>query len=167
MGLVKFKYDAIDALTRTANEIVNNVVKKYSHELDELMTQVEHTLRAMKEKKTQISHSDLQRLVLKIPALMYRMIDPVDMAGLESDVAQMAHKMVHADYYAKEKGTIVDKNRVADMASGDEATIVDLTKRVHNRLRRRVEVAGIMFDAVRKLITTQDKEREIFKNDPS
>lgn len=167
MGIVRFKYDAIDALTRTANEIVNTVVKKYSSELDELMEQVEQTLRTIKERKTQISHGDLQRLVLKIPALMYRMIDPVDMAGLESDVAQMAHKLVHADYYAKEKGTIVDRTRVADLAAGDEATIVDLTKRVHNRLRRRVEVASIMFDAVRKLITTQDKEREVFRNDAS
>lgn len=165
VGILKYKYDAIEELTRTADKLVSEVVARHSKELDELILGVEETLRRMKENRTQIAITDLQRLVLRIPILVYRMIDPVDMAGLESDVAKMAHKLVDADYYSKEKGTIPERKRIADLKSGDEATIVDLAKRVHNRLRNRVEVANLLFDAVRKIISTQDIERKTFGND--
>jgi hypothetical protein len=102
---------------------------------------------------------------MRIPVELYRIIDMVDMAGITSDVAQMAHKLVQADYYAKEKGTIPERTRLADLKAGDEATIVDLAKHANNRLRRRMEIASLLFDAVRKVISTQDVERKVFGNE--
>src|SRR5215472_7826465 len=121
VGITRFKFDRVEELARTANKIVSEVVEKYAKPLDELVADVEETLRRLKENRTQIAPGDLQRLVMRIPVELYRIIDMVDMAGITSDVAQMAHKLVQADYYAKEaKGTIPERTRLADLKAGDE-----------------------------------------------
>lgn len=167
VGILQYKYSKVEELSRTGNKIVDEVVKRYSKELDHLIADVEETLRRVKENRSSISVGDMQRLVIRIPVEMYRMIDIVDMAGVTADVAKMAHKLVTADYYAKEKGTVPQRTKVADLKAGDEATIVDLAQHAYTRLRKRVEIAGILFDAVRKVISIQTTERETFRKEPS
>jgi hypothetical protein len=162
VGILQYKYDRVEELSRTANKIIDNVVKRYSKELDVLIGDVEQTLRLLKENKTKIGAGDLQRLVMRIPVEMYRVIDDVDMAGVTADVAKMAHKLVDADYYAKEKGTVPERKRLADLQAGDEATIVDLAQHAYKRLQRRMEVAELLFNAARKLVGSQDTELRVF-----
>lgn len=167
LGILQYKYDKVQELTRTANAIIDKVVKGYSGELDQLVKDVEETLRAIKQNRTQISQGDLQRLVVRIPIEMYKMIDIVDMAGVEADIAKMAHKLVAADYYAKEKGTIPERTKTSELKAGDEATITDLAVHAYRRLNRRLEVASVLFDAVRKVINSKDKEVGVFGREQS
>lgn len=167
VGILQHKYDQVRTLARQADRIVATVVRQYSLELDEFFAAVEVILRRLKEDRGALTQDELQRMVLKLPVLQYRMVDGVDMAAIESDVAKIAAKLVNISYFKVASGPVKDRELTADMQAAEEDTVVDLAKHVHSRLRARMDVANNLFDAVRKVMSSRDVEKQTFRKDQS
>lgn len=116
-------------------------------------------------KRKPLSSDELERLVLRLPVLLYRLIDGTDFAALEADVIKTANRHVYATHYGNASGTIKDKEAEAELKSAEESTIVDLAKRVHNRLKSRADIAHDMLDAIKKAMTSRDVEKQTFRKD--
>ena len=163
IGVVKAKYNEIRALSRRGEEIVDELVEKYSTEVDEFIASFESLLAGNKT----ISDTVLERAAMKLPIIMYRMGDMIDQAAMESEVAKAASKSVYAQAYLDAVGTIPEREAQAELTSADEAVIVDLSKRVYSRLRHKLDYADKLFDGVRKVMSKRDTEKNVFRKEQS
>ena len=150
------------ALARRGEQIVDEIVESYSKKIDEFVYKLDTLLDELRSDKGKISDATLQRAVLRLPILMYRLHDMIERSAIEHDVSKAASKAVYADAYLKATGTIPDKEAQAELVAADEAVIVDLSKHVYKRLVGKIEHANSLFDGIRKVMTTRDSERNTF-----
>jgi hypothetical protein len=166
VGSVRRKYDDVRTLSRTAESIVDEVVEEYSGQLDEFVSGVEAVLDDWRDNpRNEVADRELQRMVLRLPVIMYRLSSLIDRAAIESDVAKSATKIVYAQHYAETEGTIPDREAKATLATAEETVIVDLARHVHLKLKAKFEVANALFDGVRKVMTARDTEKQTFRKE--
>lgn len=165
LGILRLKYSDVRVLSHTAESIVKEVVSEHAKELDEFIVAVEAILERIRKDHGVVTNQELQRIVLRLPIIMYRLVDGVDRAAIESDIAKAASKLVYAEQYGKTTGTIPERQATAELRTADENAIVDLAKHVHARLKTRMEVADSLFDAVRKVMTSRDAEQMLGRKD--
>lgn len=89
----------------------------------------------------------------------------VDRSAIESDIAKAAVKSVYAQEYLGTTGTIPERNALAELRTAEETLIVDLSKHVHARLKSKFDVADKMFDGIRKVLTSRDNDKLVFRKD--
>lgn len=165
IGVLKRKYDEVRALARKGDEIVDDVVAKYSKQLDEFVAYFEGILDRLRDEKKKISDQTLQNSALRLPVMMYRLSDIIDRAAIEHDIGKAANKAVYAQAYLEAVGTIPDKEAQAELVAADEAVIVDLARHVHRRLQGKMDNASAIFDAIRKVMSARDTEKQVFRRD--
>jgi hypothetical protein len=158
---LRSKYDAIRDTARKAERIVNEIVDDYAAQLDEFVLAAEKML----DDRGEISDKALQRMVLRLPILMYRLSSLLDRSAIESDIAKAATKNVYAQHYADADGTIPEREAQATLATAEETAIVDLAKHVYLKLKMKFETADKLFDAVRKVLTNRDTEKATFRKE--
>lgn len=166
MPVLRAKYDEVRATSRELERIIEAITDEYTGELDKIIESIDALLDRLRDDKREISERELQRLVLRLPAILYRLTELVDRSAIESDVAKAAHKIVYASQYQNApEGTIPERTNTATLATADETQIVDLAKHVHGRVKGKFEVAMSMFDAVRKVMTSRDNDKQAFRRD--
>ena len=162
--------DIIDkyALVRTsagrAEEVIDVIVQRYANDLDEFVSNAETYLNAVRDSDTQsFDDGTLQRMVMRLPILLYRVCEGLDRASIDSDVSKAAVEAVRSqNYLDAPEGTIPERKAYADLKTLDESAIVDLTKHVHSRLKGKIEAANSLFDAIRKVMSARDTDKGVF-----
>jgi hypothetical protein len=162
--------DIIDkyALVRTsagrAEEVIDTVVQRYASDLDEFVTNAEDYLNKVRDSDTQeFDDGTLQRMVMRLPILLYRVCKGLDRAAIDSDVSKAAVESVRSTHYlAAPEGTIPERKAYADLKTFEESAIVDLTKHVHSRLKGKIEAANSLFDAIRKVMSARSDDKGVF-----
>lgn len=161
---VRAKYAAIRASSARGEQIVIEIEREYAAELDTYVGLIDQTLNEMRNgQRSDWSDGELSTICIRLPIMLYRLGTGVDRAALETDVAKAMIESVRAQRYIEAPGkTIPDKKAHAELAAMDEATVVDLARHVHARLKHRVESAQLLFDAIRKLMTQRQTDKEVF-----
>ena len=158
---LKSKYDEVRTLSRRAERIIDDTVEVYAKQLDEFIDDVEQLLDA----KNDVSDKALQRMVLRLPVIMYRLSNLIDRSAIDSDIAKAATKNVYAKNYMDAEGTIPDKEAHATLATAEETLIVDLSRHVYSKLKAKFETANALFDGVRKVMSARDTEKQTFRRE--
>lgn len=154
-------------LGKRADEIVNEAVVQYTGELEKFITQVEEYLEKVKDGSTKLSDQHLHRMILRLPVLQYHLIDIIDRAQIDSDVSKGTKELVYSQHLLSAEGNIPERQAQAVLDTADETLIVDLSKHCHARLKQRMEVCSDMLDALKKVLTSRDIERQLFGRDRS
>jgi hypothetical protein len=157
-------YAQIRKTAKTAESIVDKIVREYGEQLDVYVSNVEARLDDIRDGRIkQFSDNDLQQIVLRLPILMYRLGDMLDLSAIESDISKAALQNLNAQNYLDAPGrTVPEKKAHAELQTQAEASVVDLSRHVYQRLKNKIENASALFDAVRKIITMRDTERTVF-----
>lgn len=165
-GVVRIRetYDAVRTTARAAEEIVVRIVQSYSDELDSYVNSISEMLDDIRdENRKDFSDLELQRITIRLPILMYGMIDAMDRAAIESDVSKAMLASLEATNYLNAEGrTIPERRAYATMKTATEATVVDLTRHVYQRLKNKFETASSVFDGIRKVVSMRDTEKSVF-----
>ena len=161
---VRETYDSIRKLSAVADRIIGEIVETYAKDLDEYVSFINRTLDDIRDsRRKDFSDMDLQRAVLRLPTIMYKLSDALDSAALESDVAKAVLESIKSvNYLNAPEGTIPEKRAYAAIQTANEEDVVQLTKHVYQRLRNRLEHADKLFDGVRKVITMRDTHKSVF-----
>ena len=92
-------YRDIRKLAEKASNIVQEVVARYSETLDKFVDNVDNMLERLRVHNEKFSDDELQRLIIRLPILMYRLSDLLETAAIESDIAKAVTKNLQAIYY--------------------------------------------------------------------
>lgn len=161
---VREKYAAIRAASFRGEQIVIEIEREYALSLDTYVGLIDTTIDDMRDgKRNDWSDSELGAICIRLPVMLYRLGTGVDRAALEMDVAKAMIESVRAQRYIEAPGkTIPDKKAHAELAAMDEATVVDLARHVHARLKHRVEMGQLLFDGVRKIYSQRQIDKQVF-----
>jgi len=158
-------YAQVRTASERAEKIIDVVVQKYAAELDEFVQNTESYLNAVRDSDTQqFDDATLERMVLRLPIILYKVCKGLERASMDSDVSKAAVEIVKAQNYlnAPKDGTIPERKAHAEIKTADEMAVVDLTKHVHNRLKNKIEHANSLFDGLRKVLTARNTDKSVF-----
>jgi hypothetical protein len=164
---VRAKYALVRSTSKRGSDIVDEIVRGYSDDLDTFFETFDQYLDSIKNgERDDYSDNDLQRMVGRIPILLYRLSEMVDVASIESDVAKaMRDNVVARNYITAPGKTIPEKQSYANVMTADETAVVDLAKHVYFRLKQKLEHGNMLFDAVRKIMTNRENDKSVFGKD--
>jgi hypothetical protein len=156
-------YQQLSATADTADQVVQEVVAEYASELDAFVQQANDFLNDIRD-GAEFSDYDLQRMVLRLPILLYRLSDGISRSALESDIAKAAAGRVRSDFLlTAEARTAAERSAMADLHTDGAWRLADLAKNVHGRLKAKAEYALGLYEAVKKVMSARDMDKNVFR----
>jgi len=160
---MRLAYRDIRKLAEKASNIVQAVVLQHSETLDKFVDSVDTMLERLRVHNEKFSDDELQRLIIRLPILMYRLSDLLETAAIESDIAKAVTKNLQAIHYLQSDAkTIPAKRAHAELLTAEQEDVVELTKHVYRKLKDKLEMADKLFDALRKVQTSRDGDKAVF-----
>lgn len=151
----------IEENSQTIEKIVDNIVLKYSAELDSEIDGIKILL----ENSERLEDSEIENIVMRLPIFMYYGVNGLENLGVESDMAKAVKMEIYNDKYLDAKGTIQDKTHQAELDSMNEQMVEIAFTRAFRKLRSKIEQAENVFSGAKKVLTKRMQEMDLHKQD--
>jgi len=165
------KYDNIDkekALTiitkveqnsKAMDEIVNEIIFKYVDDLDKYVAHIDSRLC---DKGNPPTDAELDKFCLNLSSLIYFASGMSEQLGIRDDVAKATYKeMYNTTRDSAEKGTVQDKNTLAELASQQEQLISICYTRAYRIVKAKVDSAQELLASIKKVISRRMQEQQL------
>lgn len=151
----------VEENSRTIDQIVGNIVRKYSDELDGEVERIRYLL----EDSDKLTDEELEIMVMRLPVIMYYGINGLEDLGIESDMAKAVKLEVYNDRYLDSDGTIQDKTHLAELETVNEQMIEVAFTRAYRKLRSKIEMAEHVYSGAKKVIDKRMRDMELHRVD--
>lgn len=156
-GLRKCKHkteENADVITR----VVDSIVDKHCHELDEAVDDVYRILHSSRE----ISIADLNYYIALIPTQMYYVGNALENIGIQGDSAAAIRRERFDKAYLEVEGkTINDKQSAANQLVISETLIEQAFSRAYKKTRSRLDYADSILNSLKKILQWRMSEMEV------
>ena len=153
------KKEEVSATTIQVNEMVDEIVKHYCEGTDELMAKIKDILFA--ENDNELSNTELDSIVLKIPVLVYFASAGQEYVGLQEDVAKFARQLEFSKHFNQAAGTVADKTNYAETKANEEEVVRVVYSRAYKIIRGKMEMALELLQSAKKVISRRMGETQI------
>jgi hypothetical protein len=153
-------YQRASTIAEAVDQLVERVVQQEAGTLDALVNRVAQYL----DESDQIEDFELSRLALRIPVLLYRLSEGTTRASLAAEVAKLVAERARAEALVNAQGkTAADRASWASLHTESESIAATAAKHVEKKLRIKVEAARDLYEAVKKIMTSRDRDKEVFR----
>lgn len=165
------KYDNIDQekvkeiITRVENnsvqmdEIVNEIISTYIDDLDKYVAHIDSRLC---EKDNPPTDAELDKFCLNLSSLIYFASGMSEQLGIRDDIAKATYKeMYNTTRDSTEKGTVQDKNTLAELASQQEQLVSVCYTRAYRIVKAKVDSAQELLASIKKVISRRMQEQQL------
>lgn len=165
------KYDNIDTekiasiQTRIENssakmdEIVDTIITTYVDELDKYVSHIDERLC---DKGNPPTDAELDKFCLNLSSLIYFASSMSERLGIRDDIAKATYKEVYnTTRDGAEKGTVQDKNTLAELASQQEQLISVCYTRAYRIVKAKVDSAQELLTSIKKVISRRMQEQQL------
>lgn len=140
----------VEINSRTIDKLCEDMVSKYSKDLDELMTNVKNLLSCDDD----ITTEEFEILALKLPTLLYFTASSAEFIGIRMDVSKAYEKEKFANTYINlSSGTVKEKEYIATDATQAEFIVTVVTTRTYKQLQQKIQAGFELLAAVKKVLT--------------
>lgn len=153
------KKEEVSTTTIQVNEMVDEIVKHYCEGTDELMAKIKDILFA--ENDNELSNTELDSIVLKIPVLVYFASAGQEYVGLQEDVAKFARQLEFSKHFNRAAGTVADKTNYAETKANEEEVVRVVYSRAYKIIRGKMEMALELLQSAKKVISRRMGETQI------
>lgn len=150
----------IEERSRPIQEIVESIIKRYCGELDKIMTIIKNWLN---DESNILTDQELEDLMLRIPLYLYDMCSDQELVGLQSSIADQIHKEAYSEAFRIARGTIADKNSVADLNTRSEQLEKIIYDRAYKGIKLKVEMAVEMLASIKKVQSARMQQYDMTK----
>lgn len=145
----------------TVERIVDNIVTKYSHELDAEIDNIKTLL----DNSQRLSDGEIESIVMRLPIFMYYGVNGLENLGVESDMAKAVKAEVYNDKYLETDGTIPERTHQAELNTMNEQMISVAFSRAYKKLKSKIDQAENVFSGAKKVLTKRMQDIELQKGD--
>lgn len=153
---LKDKKVSIEQDSEFAKAIVDQIIKRYSAELDEFVEMVRNMLQLVKQAQMQeYDDESLQMQIIKLPMLLYLAGNGLEDIGAESEIAAYKKKEIYNEVIEKlstQQYTIPDKKAIAEKASETEDMMEKIYDRAYKKLKLKIDHAIKLLESMKKVI---------------
>ncbi len=135
--------------------VINNIVVKYTENIDTLITNIRN---AVNDIKYPITNEDLEQIVLKLPIELFYLNTAVESAGIKLDLSNQLKETLYNTYYNEISGTAKERDIYATEKLKEDNLVNVIYKRVYSILRNKIDSAYELLSSVKKVLTKRMSE---------
>ena len=140
----------------TVDDIVNAIIKPYSEDLDRYVSFIRDCL---KDGERPPTDEELDDFCLNLSTLIYFSGGMCEYLGIRDDISKAVYKDVYHESRSRlEKGTVADKDSLAELASQKEALVNVCYTRAAKMMKAKVENAQELLGSCKKVLTRRMQE---------
>lgn len=140
-------------------EIVQDIINPYCSELDKYVDFIKSILKDGENPPTSM---ELDDFCMNLSVYIYYAGGMQEYLGIKDDIARAIYKeMYHTSRDNIEKGTVADKDSLAELASQQEALISMAYKRAYGIMKMKVAAAQEILGSIKKIISRRMAESEL------
>ena len=140
-------------------EIVEGIIKPYCKDLDNYVDFIKSILADGENPPTS---QELDDFCMNLSVYIYYASGMQEQLGIKDDIARAIYKeMYHSSRDSIDKGTVAEKDSLAELASQQEYLVSVCYKRAYNIIKAKVSAAQEMLASVKKVISRRMQEVEI------
>ena len=142
--------------SNTVDDIVNAIIKPYSEDLDRYVSFIRDCL---KDGERPPTDEELDDFCLNLSTLIYFSGGMCEYLGIRDDISKVVYKDIYHESRSKlEKGTVADKDSLAELASQKEALVNVCYTRAAKMMKAKVENAQELLGSCKKVLTRRMQE---------
>ena len=139
--------------------IVNDIIKPYCKDLDKYVGFIKDCL---KDGENPPTTDELDDFCLNLSTYIYFAGSMCEQLGIRDDIARAVYKeMYHTARASQDKGTIADKDSLAELASQEQYVISSAYTRAYKIMKAKVENAQELLSSVKKVLSRRIQEIEL------
>lgn len=162
----KIKLEAVSKLqaeieenSRLMEEVVNSIVEPFSKDLDKY---VEYIRICLQDGERQLTNEELDDICMNLSTLIYYASFQCESLGIKDDISKALYKEIYHSKRAElDKGTVADKNSLAELQAQNEQLTAICYSRAYKTLKAKVESAQELLGSAKKILSRRMSELEL------
>lgn len=153
------KKDDIEEKSKVIDEIVEGIISPYCKDLDKYVAFIKDCL---KDGENPPTTDELDDFCLNLSTYIYFAGGMTEQLGIRDDIAKAVYKEIyHTARASQEKGTVADKDSLAELASQEEYIISSSYTRAYKTMKAKVENAQELLSSCKKVLSRRMAEYEL------
>lgn len=141
------------------DEIVNGIIEHYCKDLDEY---VKFIYEILQDGENPPTADELDDFCLNLSTRIYFAGGMCEQLGIRDDIAKAVYKEIyHTSRSSVDKGTIDDKNSLAELASQQEYIVSVCYTRAWKTMKSKIENAQEILQSIKKVISRRMQEQSL------
>lgn len=151
--------DNVEEQSRVIDEIVSGIINPYCKDLDNYVLFIKDCL---KDGENPPTTDELDDFCLNLSTYIYFAGGMCEHLGIRDDISKAVYKeMYHTARASQDKGTVADKDSLAELASQQEFIVSSSYTRAYKTMKAKVENAQELLSSVKKVLTRRMSEMEL------
>lgn len=149
--------------SRPLETAVNNIVDSHIHELKIVI----HNIRdLLKDETDELTDNEIDDIMLNLPILLFDVTDDQEIVGMQSDLATQIYRESYNEAYKIARGTIADKQSVAELSSMQSKLESLIFDRSYKIIKQKLSMAVETLNAVKKVQASRQQKYELNRYRP-
>ena len=149
----------IEDNSKQMDNIVNEIIAPYVDELDKYVSHIDERLC---EKENPPSDGELETFCLNLSTLIYFAGGMCEQLGIRDDIAKAVYKETYnTSRDSQGKGTVQDKNALAELASQQEQLVSICYSRAYKVVKSKVDNAQEVLNSCKKAIARRMQDQQL------
>lgn len=149
----------IENNSETVNNIVNEIIQPYCKDLDNYVLFIRDCLKNGEQPPT---NGELEDFCMNLSTFIYFAGGMCEQLGIRDDISRAVYKeMYHTARASQEKGTVADKDSMAELYSQQEQLTNICYNRAYKIMKSKVENAQELLSSCKKVLSHRMQEMEL------
>ena len=151
--------DDVEEKSKVIDTIVEGIILPYCKDLDKYVSFIKDCL---KDGENPPTTDELDDFCLNLSTYIYFAGGMCEQLGIRDDIAKAIYKeMYHTARSSQDKGTVADKDSLAELASQEQQIVSSSYNRAYKTMKAKVENAQELLSSVKKVLTRRMSEQEL------
>ena len=144
--------------SKQMDTIVGEIVERYVKDLDEYVGQIDDRLC---DRENPPTDAELDDFCLNLGTLIYFAGSMSEKLGIRDDIAKAVYKETYNNARDSSKGTVQDKNTLAELSAQQEQLVSIAYTRAYKIVKAKVDNAQELMSSVKKVISRRMQEQQL------
>lgn len=151
--------DRVEKNSKPIEEIVNSILETYSKPLDKYVSFIRECL---KDGTNPATDEELEDWCLNLSTFIYFAGGMCEQLGIRDDISRSVYKEIyHTARSSQNKGTVQDKDSLAELASQEEQLVNICYNRAYKTMKAKIENAQELMSSCKKALSRRLTEMEL------
>lgn len=151
-----------ETTSKSIEDIVSSIVKQKCDTLDSIITAIRGML---KDDDQPITDREIEDILIQLPSVLYELMEGQEIVGIQLDLATQIYKEAQSEAYRLARGTINERNAVADIKTRREQLERIIYDRAYKIIKGKLEMAVETLNAVKKVQASRQERYNGMKQD--
>lgn len=149
----------VEDKSKIIDDIVYDIIQPYCEGLDNYVAFIKDCL---KDGENPPTTDELDDFCLNLSTYIYFAGGMCEQLGIRDDIAKAVYKeMYHTARASQDKGTVADKDSLAELASQEQFIVSSSYTRAYKTMKAKVENAQELLSSVKKVLSRRIQEMEL------